>query len=148
MRVCHRMAPADPERARRLADRITDPHPQARAYGVMAQALAGTKPARATELLHQAFAVLAAHVAAGQDHFNSFTNAAVVAAALLPAAEQIDPRLVPEFFWQALALRTPPRQGDETERQLGEGADVALALMLARYDRAPCWRRPPGTPPS
>src|SRR5262249_47853085 len=78
VRVCYRMAPVDPERARRLADRITDPCHKARAYGVMAQALALTKPARATELLHQAVRVLAEHVAAGKDHFNGSFNAALV----------------------------------------------------------------------
>jgi RNA polymerase sigma factor (sigma-70 family) len=135
VRVCYRMAMADLERARRIADRISDPHLKAQALGVMAQALAGTKPAQATELLDQGFAVLTDHVASGKDHFNSFTNAAVIAGALVPVAELIDPQLVPEFFWQAVALRTPPPQ-DGVEHQLGVAADFALALMLARYDRA------------
>jgi RNA polymerase sigma factor (sigma-70 family) len=135
VRVCYRMVVVDPERAVRIAERITEPKEKARAYGVMAQALASTKPARAAELLHQGYAVLAAHVAAGKDRFDGFSNAGVMGAALLPVAEEIDPQLVPEYVWRTLALRTPPpREG--TERQFGEAADAALGLMLARYDRA------------
>jgi RNA polymerase sigma factor (sigma-70 family) len=134
-RVCYRMAPVDLERARRIADANPYPRQKARAYGVMAQALAGTKPARAVELLDQAFALLTEYVASGQDRFDNATNAPVVAAALLPVAEQIDPGLVPEFFWRTLSLRTPiPRDGDRGE--FDAEVDAALALMIARYDRA------------
>src|SRR5262249_10435622 len=67
VQVCYRMAPVDLERARRLADGIGDPHYQARAYGVMALALAKAQPARAVELLDRAFAVLQAHRDSGKD---------------------------------------------------------------------------------
>jgi RNA polymerase sigma factor (sigma-70 family) len=135
IRVCYRMVAVDPERARRIAERMTHPNEKARAYGVMAQALVGTKPARAVELLHQGFAVLDAHVTSGKDRFNGVSNAAVTGAALLPVAEQLDPHLVPEFVWRTLSLRTPPPR-DGNERRFAEAADIDLALMLARYDRA------------
>jgi hypothetical protein len=134
-RVCYRMAPVDLERARRIADRIGDPYHKAYAHGVMAQALARSRPAVATELLHKAFALLQAHVEAGQDYFNSLWGAASVAGCLLAVAEQIDPQLVPEFFWRALSFRSPP-PGEDDPAPMSEMADAALAMVLARYDRA------------
>src|SRR5262249_39362520 len=134
-RVCYRMAPVDLERAKRIADRIGDPYHKAYALGVMAQALARSQPAVAAELLHKAFALLQAHVEAGKDHFNGFWGAASVAGCLLPVAEQIDPQLVPEFFWRALSFRWPPPREDDPAAT-GEMGDAALAMMLARYDRA------------
>jgi RNA polymerase sigma factor (sigma-70 family) len=137
VRVCYRMAGVDLERARRLADGITNPYYKARAYGVMTQALAKTKPAVATELLRRAFDGCAAQVETGEDRFNNAFSAGVIAASLLPVAEAIDPRLVPEFFWRALSFRAPPLQSDdEFQLVLGDAGDAALALFLARYDRA------------
>jgi hypothetical protein len=134
VRVCYRMAPADLERARRIAEAMGDPYQRAYAYGVMAEALAKVRPAAATDLLHRAFGILEGQVQGGKDRFNNFHSAPVVGAALLPAAEQIDARLVPEFFWRVLSLRGPrPREG--TEALLADGGDAALALLLARYDR-------------
>jgi RNA polymerase sigma factor (sigma-70 family) len=133
VRVCYRMAPADEERAKRIASRITDPGYRAQAYGIMALALArAKKPARATELLHQAFTVLADHVSGGQDQPKSLLPAPVMAASLLFVAEEIDPSLVGEFFWRTLALRTLP----PAEAPAWSAAEMPdLPLLLARYDR-------------
>src|SRR5262249_25939517 len=114
VRVCYRMATVDLERARRLAGQIKEPCYQAHAYGVMAQALGKAKPAQALELLDKAFAVLRAHVDAGNDRFNGMFGASTVAGSLLPAAEEINPQLVPEFLWRAVALRNQrPAEGNE-----------------------------------
>jgi hypothetical protein len=129
------MAPVDLERAKRIADRIGDPYHRAYAHGVMALALARSQPAVATELLHKAFALLQAQVEAGEDHFNGYWGAASVAGCLLPVAEQIDPQLVPEFFWRALSFRSPP-PGEDDPAPMSELADAALAMVLARYDWA------------
>jgi hypothetical protein len=129
------MAPVDLERAKRIADRMGDPYHKAYAHGVMAQSLARSQPAVATELLHKAFALLQAHVEAGGDHFNGYCGAASVAGCLLPVAEQIDPQLVPEFFWRALSFRSPP-PAEDGSGSMSEMADAALAMVLARYDRA------------
>jgi protocatechuate 3,4-dioxygenase beta subunit len=134
-RICYRMAPVDLGRAQRIAEKIGNPYDMALAYGVMAQALAKGQPAQATQLLYRAFDVLKAHVASKKDHFNSFYCASSIAGCLLPVAEQIDPRLVPECFWQALALRMPCPE-DENEAAQRDLSDVPLVLMLARYDRA------------
>lgn len=148
VRVCYRMAPVDLPRARTIADRISDPYLKARAYGLMAQAIARQKPREATELLAQAFDVLQALVDARQsrgpgaagkpathDSFNGLYSAASLAGALLPAVEAVDPRLVREHLWRAVSFRLP-RVGNETQRQLADPANAALAMMLARYDRA------------
>ena len=54
---------------------------------------------------------------------------AAVAAALLPVAERIDPRLVPELFWRAVSLHAPRPVAEVRVRR-------RLALLLARYDRS------------
>jgi uncharacterized GH25 family protein len=137
-RVCHRMAPVDLARARKIADTVNNPYFKARSYGVMAQALARKRPDEARELLDRAFDVLEKHVASGQDNFNNFWDAASLAGLMVSAAEDIDASLVPEFFWRALSLRNPPRRGgaeDEWRRSQEVPALGALALVLARYDR-------------
>ena len=139
-RICYRMAPVDLERARRIAEKTRDPYYRAHAYGVMAQALAKTNPKEAEKLLQEAFAKLAAHVETGQDRFDGFHDASSMAASLLPVAESIDPQLVPEFLWRAVALRHSPqekatRPPTETEKLNAPGRDAALAMALARYDR-------------
>jgi protocatechuate 3,4-dioxygenase beta subunit len=127
VRLCHRMAPADLPRARRLAATSRDPCHVARAYAVMAQALAKTQPAEALKLLDEAYALLAKRPAAG--------HIAVMAGMLLPAAEQIDPALVPEFFWRTLSF-CPPLRSTNGYVFHGEQSSLgSVALTLARYDR-------------
>lgn len=134
-RVVYRMAPADLDRARRLADRVADPGLRAQSLGVMALAVAKTRPDAAAELLRRAFGVLAAHVAAGKDEYNGMSSAAVVALSLVPIAEAIDPGLAPEFFWRALALR-PQRPVNLMHPTIHDSEVAAVALFAARYDRA------------
>ena len=50
---------------------------------------------------------------------------------LLPLVEQIDPVLVPELFWRAVASR--PSIGNP--RTIGEFSPSHLAMLLAWYDR-------------
>ena len=129
-RVCYRMAPVDLERARRLAVAVKEPHQRAYALGMMALALANSDKVQATELIREAFAEIRRHVETSRDYFNNFVSAASLAGALIPVAEQIDPQLVSEFFWQAVSYRLP----HEPQRRPDE-ADAALAMTLARYDR-------------
>ncbi|HUG91081.1 MAG TPA: hypothetical protein VML55_09620, partial [Planctomycetaceae bacterium] len=148
VRVCYRMAPLDLERARRIADGIDAQRPEIRlhaainrahAYGVMAHAVAESQPDKAAELLRQAFGILEELVESGTDQFTGFGSAASLAGALLPVAERLDPRLVPEFFWLAVSFRLPAaEEPDETgmEWMRREQSLAALAMMLARYDRA------------
>jgi len=136
--VCYRMAPFELDRARSIAERVKNVQYRAEAYGAMAQALAKTNKAQATQLLRKAFAVLADQVATGGENYNNFRGSSSLAAMLLPVAEQIDPALVPEFFWRAVSYRIP-RLGEtplESIQPTKAFADAALAYALARYDRA------------
>lgn len=148
VRVCYRMAPVDLPRARAIADRMANPYLKARAYGVMAQAIAKQDPTSAAELIARAFDVLqtlvdaresavpgAAGSPAAIDSFNGLYSAASLAGALLPAVEAVDPMLVPEYLWRAVSFRMP-RAGDQQQLPLADQANAALAMMLARYDCA------------
>ncbi len=98
---------------------------------MIALALAEVDKPRATRILEEAFAALEPLAAEGRRGSPGTQDAASVAAALLPVAERIDPALVPEFFWRAVALRGPSQpRVDQTA-----SPDAALAMLLARYDR-------------
>ncbi len=133
-RVCHRMASVDPGRARRLADAMKDHKLKARAYGVMALALAPTDRPAATRLLAEAFGLLARAVEYDQDHWDGLGTASTAAAGLLPIVEQVDPRLVREYLGRTLALR-PPLRGTDTREGIADLSNAQVAAMVARYDR-------------
>jgi hypothetical protein len=136
IRICHRMAKSDLERAKKITRGIGNEDFRARAYAVMAQALAKSKPKEAVALLDEAFTILARKVAAKKDSFNRFSHAASLAGLSLGVAEEIDPALVPEFFWRAVWLHAPGFVADPYNRPgMPEGAVGSLALTLARYDR-------------
>ena len=50
---------------------------------------------------------------------------------MLPLAEQIDPALVPELFWRALATRQPPGN----PRAIHDVSAAGLVGLLGWYDR-------------
>jgi hypothetical protein len=134
LRVCYRMAPVDRARARRIADSIDDPISRAYAIGLMAQAHAGRDKPAAASLLADAFARLTKAVDEGRDPLDGLHGAAVTAATLLPAAEAIDPALVPGYLWRSLSLRRPI-PADQRLEGVAAQEDADLAMRLARYDR-------------
>lgn len=135
VRVCHRVAAIDLPRARKIAKTITEVDFRARAYAMMALALAKSNPKEARELLDEAVRLLREKVAAKRDSFNRFWHAASLVGLCLPVAEAIDPGLVPEFFWQALWLHGPSGpDGHHQRTDRTGGALGSLALTLARYD--------------
>ena len=77
------------------------------ALGMIALALADTDKPRAARFLDEAFAALKPLAAEGRRGSRGLEiqDAAIVAAALVPVAERIDPALVPEFFWRAASFR-------------------------------------------
>jgi hypothetical protein len=131
-RVCYRMAAVDADRARAIAGRMKDAKAKARALGVMALALKADRPT-ATGLVREAFAVLEQSVDEGQDMWNGLGTAGTAAAGLLPIAEQVDPRLVPEALGRTLALR-PPLRGSDTRDGIAALTDAQVAPAVARYD--------------
>jgi hypothetical protein len=136
VRVCHRMAPADLARARKIAGSIKEESFRARALAVMALALAKSKPKEALGLLDEAFTILAKKADSGVDRFNNYWDAAGLAGLSVRVAEQIDPALVPEFLWRALSF-LPSRYKDGPRDPAGNhvGSVGTLALTLSRYDR-------------
>jgi hypothetical protein len=132
-RICYRMAPVDLPRAKRIADKVTNLELRARAYGVMAQALAETAPDAATGLLRKAFAILEKS-AADEPSPNSHTYLpAAIAGNLLPVAEQIDAGMVDELLWKALSLHLV--DAETVTSNLLSARDATLAATIARYDR-------------
>jgi hypothetical protein len=127
VRVAYRMGPLDLPRARRLATAIDDPSLRGYALGMVALHLIETganRKAEAATVLEEAFATLE-QAAAGKPPERSLYRAGPVAAVLLPVAERIDQQGLAEWFWRALALRSAS----------AAQSDIALALLLARYDR-------------
>jgi hypothetical protein len=135
LRVCYRLAGADPKRAAHLAGSIKDETCRVRVRAALAQVLAKRDPRRALEQLDEAYAGLAQQAAAKAKR-STYSDAASLAGLLLPVAERIDPALVPEFYWRALSFRAT-RDAKEPDDRTGAHAAAtgALALTLARYDR-------------
>ena len=129
--LCHAMAPVDPGLARRLIAqaRPDDPCLPAYALGMMALAVSTTDKPAATDWLREAFDLLTDLAGSGPSPPGVPHDPAAVAAALLPVAERIDPKLVPELFWRAASLHVP---GPSSEVRSG----AAFALLMARYDRS------------
>ena len=129
---CWRMAAVDPVRARKLVDRMASPYLKAHALGLMARSRSASDRSQARLWLDEAFETLDGIIAAGEERLSGRHNAAMIAGALIEAAEQIDPRLVPEYFWRAVACR---RSHSAAEQDHVQFATASLALFLARYDR-------------
>ena len=128
--LCHAMARLDAHRARRLIaqTRSADACLPAYALGMMALAVADADKPEATLWLREAFDLLADLTASGPIPPGAPHDPASVAAALLPVAERIDPRLIPELFWRTVSLHTP--------RPVAEiQSEAVYAMLLARYDR-------------
>jgi hypothetical protein len=72
---------------------------------------------------------------ANREKSNSLYEITSIAGVLLPVAERVDPGLVDEYLWRSLAMRQP-NPWETLPRGRHAEADVQLAMMLARYDRA------------
>lgn len=129
--VLHRMAAVDPQRAVRLARGSAEEVERGYALGIVAHALVARDATQATALLEEAFGLLGRPSAGGA---YAREHPAVLAAALLPVAERIDPALVDGYLWRAIALRSPraARVATEPGAALTTGA---LAIFIRRYDR-------------
>ncbi len=134
IRACYRMAQADRPRALKLAETITDQLSRAYALGVIAQAVAKTDPKQAAELMRRGFALLEEDSARPDPpQLTSPLVAGSVAAALVLIAEQIDPTLVRECLWRAVALQRPHTEDPQRVWRYATGNN-GLAMVAARYD--------------
>ena len=85
-------------------------------------------------LLDEAFGLLERAALDGSADTAAWGQPAVLAAALLPVIERIDPALVDSYLWRTMALRSPrvaPGGGNDSVAV----APAALAIFISRYDR-------------
>jgi Carboxypeptidase regulatory-like domain len=134
VRVAYRMAPVDLARARRLAATAVDTVMRGYALGMGALGLADAKKTTdATALLREALDTLGTAREDGNSPTRSPCDRASTCAALVAVAERIDPELVSETFWRAVSLRVSRRPDAVHDPSVFH--DLAVALLLARYDR-------------
>jgi hypothetical protein len=128
-RVVRILARIDLPRARALAGLADSAEHRAHAWLFLAEGVAGTDRAATLDAFHRAVAEFD-RLRDGPRSF--FINPVAI---ILPLVEAIDPALVPEVFWRALALRETsfnPRN----ILGMGGGDWHTLPMVLARYDRA------------
>jgi hypothetical protein len=135
--LCYRMANVDRQRAERIARQEELKPLRVRALAAIALQLNKAEPAAAQDLLRAIVRdeLPRPDVAGdGQPVGSNWSTPPLTMTWLLPIAEQIDPQLGRECFWQALALRAHRPRRDKLDDEDAE-ADIRLAMMLSRYDR-------------
>jgi hypothetical protein len=134
--VCYYMAPADADRAERIALKVRNPYQRAYCLGIVAKALAATDKAKAKKLILHSYQILAEASANPQRYWLSWQSSPLrTAGALLPVVEQIDPMLVSECIWQSVSFRLFRPADDFMIGMEPESDDAFLAMYLSRYDR-------------
>ncbi|MGA2060027.1 MAG: carboxypeptidase-like regulatory domain-containing protein [Thermoguttaceae bacterium] len=134
--VCYYMAPADADRAERIALKVRNPHQRAYCLGMVAKALAATDKAKAKKLILNSYQILAEASANPQRYWLGWQSSPLrTAGALLPVVEQIDPALLSECIWHAVSFRLFRPADDFMIGMEPESDDAFLAMYLSRYDR-------------
>ena len=124
LRICQNMAPFDTVRARRIAMAQEDAALRTAALVFTAYGLPSSERNTARDLVRQA-------LAEADQARSKFDPRMRILAASMPTVEQIDPALVPEFYWRTvadLAVANDPRE------EYGREDALRLAALLARYD--------------
>ena len=106
LRICQNMAPADMVRARRIATAQEDAALRTAALVFTAYGLPPSERNTARDLVRQA-------LAEADQARAKFDPRLRILPALMPIVEQIDPALVPEFYWRTvadLAVANDPRE--------------------------------------
>jgi len=125
--VAWKMAPVDPTRAQKLVEESQRYFDDPQMYLFLALGLKSRNPAAA----HQAFQTAMQGIDRLTKEGAGYRSTAWTRGVLLPLVEQIDPALVPELFWHAVAMRPPI--GDP--RRTGGLWNRVLVVLLAWYDR-------------
>ncbi len=125
LRTCQNMARADLSRARRIAMDQESAGLRAGAVIFTAYGLRSSDRQSARNLVRQALA----EMDRARDQFDLDRSNS---AAYMPVVESIDPALVPELFWRAVADLAVP---DDPRVEYGREDVLRQALLLARYDR-------------
>jgi hypothetical protein len=122
-----KMAATDPARAQRLVDEAQRYYDHPQTYLFLALGLKARDPAASAEAFQKALRGIDRLMKEGPEYSAMEGYRGV----LLPLVEQIDPGLVPELFWRAIATR-PPIGNPASLRDSTVGGLVAL---LGWYDR-------------
>ena len=126
--IAWKMASADPAHARRLTDQSQREHDRPYRYLFLALGLKSSDPAGASQAFQTAMQGIDRLIKGAEDYYSDGLGPREI---VLPVVEQLDPALVPEYFWRIVAMRSPigdPRSGSEF-------APTSFALLLASYDR-------------
>jgi hypothetical protein len=125
LRVCESLAKSDLSRARRLAVPLDDSSSGLACLVFAARGAAATQPVEARQTIIEALRE------SDRDHHRDAKWTGRFAM-LLPIVEAVDPELVPEFFWRAVA-----KLGVDDDPRVRDARDDVMraALLLARYDR-------------
>jgi hypothetical protein len=125
--IVWKLATADPARAKRLAEEAQKDEDDPDMLLFLALGLKQRDPAAAERVFWKAIDGIDQRLKEGVEYSNVNRTRWI----LLPLVERIDPALVPELFWRAVALRLPP--GDP--RQDVDITPAELGLILGWYDR-------------
>ena len=120
---------SDPARARRLVDESQQYYVSPQSHLYLASGLKARDPAAADEAFWKGIREIDRLLEQGAESLTMQVEGG--SAALLPLAEQIDPTLVPELFWRAIAARPPI--GDP--RLLNDDSSSELVALLSWYNR-------------
>jgi hypothetical protein len=124
--IAWKMAAVDPARARRLTDQAQQEMDHPHRYLFLALGLKPHDPAAASKAFQTAMQ--------GYDQLmkeGEYSSTLVPRAVLLPMVEQIDPALVPEYFWRILAMGRPASNPRSTQDIYAN----ELVNLFAWYDR-------------
>jgi hypothetical protein len=124
--VAWKIAEVDPERAWRLTDTAQSELDNPLRYLWLAHGLRARDPAGARRAFQTAME--------GLDRRMAASNSTIVlprSGVTLPMVEQIDPALLPEYFWRTVAMR--PARGEPSDWDWRVANE--LVLLLAWYDR-------------
>ena len=131
VQICERMAVEQTDAAFELAASIEEPNQQGWAFGLIADRLNATDPARAKQALDKAAQALKDCTAEDDSWFSS----ASTTAGLLPIAENVAPEKINSLIWQSVYLSLP-----RSRWNTGGGSKAlkiqSAAAAIARYDMA------------
>jgi hypothetical protein len=125
--IAWKMATVDPARAQRLTDESQRSFDHPQAYLFLALGLKSRDETAALQAFRTAMRGIDRTMKAGAENLKMHSARQV----LFPMVEQIDPSLVPEFFWRVVAMR--PSIGNP--RRASERSISPLVTLLAWYDR-------------
>jgi len=131
VKVCHRMAIEQTEKAFELAGSLDEPNQKAWAYGLMADRLHATNPKRAKEAIDLAIETMAS---SGTED-DAWYSTASTTAGLLQFAEKVAPEKMQTIIWQSVYLSLPRSRWNAGGASKAEKRQSAAAA-IARYDIA------------